>query len=144
MTIELSESASAVLSSPFNPPPHRCNRPRWAVFVHNAQNFSQVTPLIRSETGDHRVITVNPLTDGNEGRPSSAPGQLGPRQSRCDDAGRSVAGYGGSESEPVAAVALGNFHRPTSTALVNDAPQGRGRVIPPRDEFYRFGAKAKI
>ena len=142
--VQLPESTSSVLASSLNPAPNRSDRSRWAVFVQNSENFSQVSPLVGSQTGGHRVVTVNPSANRNEGLPSLTPGYLSPCQSRCDDTSKAVAGHGGCESEPVATVALGCFHSPTSTALVNDSPQGGGGVESSRDELDRFRTKAKF
>ena len=128
--IQLPESTSGVLARSLNPAPNGGDGSRWAVFVQNSENFPQVTPLVRSKTGGHRVVTVNPSAHRNKGFPSFAPRYSGPCQSRCDDTGKAVAGHGGCESEPIATVALGCFHSPTSTAVINDPPQGGGRVEP--------------
>ena len=101
------------------------------MFVENSENLSQFTPLVGVETGGHRVVTSNPWANRNKGLSSHAPGHVSPCQSRRNDTGKAITGYGGCQSEPVATVALGCFHRPTPTALVNDSPEGGGGVESP-------------
>ena len=114
------------------------------MFVENSENLSQFTPLVGVETGGHRVVTSNPWANRNKGLPSHAPGHVSPCQSRRNDTGEAVTGYCGCKSEPVATVALGCFHSPTPTALVNDSPEGGGGVESPGHELDRFRAKAKF